>query len=44
MKEAVATLLDPTGKSAYSIALGTPGYMASERLPGDRSFLVTFTA
>ena len=34
MKEAVATLLDPTGKSAYSIALGTPGYMASEQAAG----------
>lgn len=34
VKEAVATLLDPTGKSAYSIALGTPGYMASEQAAG----------
>jgi serine/threonine protein kinase, bacterial len=34
MKEAVATLVDPMGKSAYSIALGTPGYMASEQAAG----------
>jgi serine/threonine-protein kinase len=34
MKEAMTTLVDPAGRSAYSIALGTPGYMASEQAAG----------
>ncbi len=34
MKEAVATMVNPTGKTAYSIALGTPGYMSSEQAAG----------
>ncbi|WP_013320348.1 serine/threonine-protein kinase [Gloeothece verrucosa] len=34
MKEAMATLVQPDGVSAYSIALGTPGYMASEQAAG----------
>ncbi len=34
MKEAVATVLDPYRKTAYSIALGTPGYMAPEQAAG----------
>ena len=34
IKEAIGTLVNPDGKSAYSIALGTPGYMASEQAAG----------
>ncbi|MGK7929891.1 MAG: protein kinase [Microcystaceae cyanobacterium] len=34
MKEAIATYVDPQGKTAYSVALGTPGYMASEQAAG----------
>ncbi|MDV2998675.1 MAG: Serine/threonine-protein kinase C [Chroococcopsis gigantea SAG 12.99] len=35
MKEAVATVLDPQRKTAYSIALGTPGYMVWNRRRAD---------
>ncbi|MEB3175056.1 MAG: serine/threonine-protein kinase [Cyanobacteriota bacterium] len=34
IKEAMGTLVNPEGKSAYSVALGTPGYMASEQAAG----------
>ncbi|MGK7945498.1 MAG: protein kinase [Microcystaceae cyanobacterium] len=34
MKEAIATYVTPQGKTAYSVALGTPGYMASEQAAG----------
>jgi serine/threonine-protein kinase len=34
MKEAMATVVNPDGRSAYSVALGTPGYMASEQAAG----------
>lgn len=34
MKEAIATYVDPNGKTAYSVALGTPGYMSSEQAAG----------
>ncbi|ACK72876.1 serine/threonine protein kinase [Gloeothece citriformis PCC 7424] len=34
MKEAMATLVHPDGVSAYSVALGTPGYMSSEQAAG----------
>ncbi|MEB3250003.1 MAG: protein kinase [Merismopediaceae bacterium] len=34
IKEAMGTVVSPDGKTAYSIALGTPGYMASEQAAG----------
>jgi serine/threonine protein kinase, bacterial len=34
VKEAVATVIDPDGKTAYSGVLGTPGYMSSEQAAG----------
>jgi serine/threonine-protein kinase len=34
VKETVATMVQPNGKTAYSVALGTPGYMASEQAAG----------
>ncbi|MEA5535932.1 protein kinase domain-containing protein [Crocosphaera sp. XPORK-15E] len=34
VKEAVATVVNPNGQTAYSVALGTPGYMASEQAAG----------
>ncbi len=34
VKEAVATVMNGNGKTAYSIALGTPGYMSSEQAAG----------
>jgi serine/threonine-protein kinase len=34
IKETMGTLVNPDGKSAYSVALGTPGYMASEQAAG----------
>ena len=34
VKEAVATMINSDGKTAYSIALGTPGYMPSEQAAG----------
>lgn len=34
VKEAVATMINSNGKTAYSIALGTPGYMPSEQAAG----------
>ena len=34
IKETMATIVNPNGKTAYSIALGTPGYMASEQAAG----------
>ncbi|MEM8779557.1 MAG: serine/threonine-protein kinase, partial [Cyanobacteria bacterium P01_G01_bin.49] len=34
VKETVATMMNGHGKTAYSVALGTPGYMASEQAAG----------
>ncbi|XHU96658.1 MAG: protein kinase [cyanobacterium endosymbiont of Rhopalodia gibba] len=34
VKEAVATMINSNGKTAYSIAWGTPGYMPSEQAAG----------
>jgi serine/threonine-protein kinase len=34
IKEAMGTVVNPDGRSAYSIALGTPGYMSSEQAAG----------
>ncbi|WGT67506.1 serine/threonine protein kinase [cyanobacterium endosymbiont of Epithemia clementina EcSB] len=34
VKEAVATMMNSNGKTAYSIAWGTPGYMPSEQAAG----------
>ncbi|WP_324127087.1 protein kinase domain-containing protein [Cyanobacterium sp. uoEpiScrs1] len=34
VKEAVATIVNGNGKTAYSVALGTPGYMPSEQAAG----------
>ncbi|HAC66146.1 MAG TPA: serine/threonine protein kinase [Cyanothece sp. UBA12306] len=34
VKEAVATQINSHGKTAYSVALGTPGYMPSEQAAG----------
>ncbi|MEY2983785.1 MAG: serine/threonine kinase [Cyanobacteriota bacterium] len=34
IKEAMGTLVNPDGRSAYSVALGTPGYMAPEQAAG----------
>ncbi len=34
IKETMGTLVNPDGRSAYSVALGTPGYMASEQAAG----------
>lgn len=34
IKEAMETVVHPQGKSAYSLAIGTPGYMASEQAAG----------
>ena len=34
IKETIGTLVNPDGRSAYSVALGTPGYMASEQAAG----------
>ena len=34
IKEAMGTVANPDGRSAYSIALGTPGYMSSEQAAG----------
>ncbi|GBF82666.1 serine/threonine-protein kinase [Aphanothece sacrum] len=34
VKEAVATIVATDGHSAYSVALGTPGYMSSEQAAG----------
>lgn len=34
MKEAVATMVNSDGKTAYSVILGTPGYMSSEQAAG----------
>ncbi len=34
IKETMETVVNPDGKSAYSVAIGTPGYMASEQAAG----------
>ncbi|BFM38577.1 protein kinase [Synechocystis sp. LKSZ1] len=34
IKEVMETVVNPQGKSAYSLAIGTPGYMASEQAAG----------
>ncbi|MEB3309091.1 MAG: protein kinase [Snowella sp.] len=34
IKEAMGTVVNPDGRSAYSVALGTPGYMSSEQAAG----------
>lgn len=34
VKEAMATIMTSNGNSAYSVAIGTPGYMASEQAAG----------
>ena len=34
IKETMGTLVNPDGRSAYSVAIGTPGYMAPEQAAG----------